>query len=175
MNDNTPVLAFDLPGIRQETDTGLEARNRLKLKAKALRLWFWIKFWVWMALLVTTAGVGYCVYNAYENRVTQVVTDIRPCSVDVGGEKITGTREYQYNYFDLFGIRLIDTDKIDVTTTVEYKGSDLIVVGRTDGSWWSMKTSDGEYGKLKTQPADSYTFITKGGRVKEVASNVFCK
>lgn len=156
-------------------DAGRKARDRMELKAKARKLWFWIKFWSIMAILFALGGFGYLVYDAYKNRVTQVVTDMRPCSVDVGGERITGTREYQYNYFDLFGVRLIDTDKIEVTTTVEYKGSDLIVVGRNASGWWSMKTSDGEYGKLKTQPADSYTFVTKGGRVKEVASNVFCK
>jgi hypothetical protein len=175
MENQAPEQTFGLAVPRAEVDAGQKYREKLNFKAKARRVWFWIKFWIWMAIIAAVAGVSYLTYNAYTHRVTQVVTDMRPCMVEVGGEKITGVREYQYNYFDLFGMRLIDTDKIEVTTTVEYKGSDLIVVGRDSKGWWSMKTSDGEYGKMKTKPADSYTFITKGGRVKEVASNEFCK
>lgn len=158
-----------------EEDAGLKARDKMNFKAKARKVWFWTKVWIWTAIIVVVTGISWFTYDAYKHRVTQVVTDFRPCSVEVGGEKITGTREYQYNFFDLFGMRLIDTDKIEVTTTIEYKGSDLIVVGRNASGWWSMKTSEGEYGKLKTKPADSYTFITKGGRVNEVASSAFCK
>lgn len=176
MNDLTLPSELGAVADKPWEDAGAAARDKLQARKSALqRFWFWTKFWIALALLAIVAGLGYFVYDAYKNRVTQVVTDHRPCSVDVAGEKITGVRDYQYNYFEIFGLRIIDTSKMEITTTIEYKGSDLIVVGRNASGWWSMKTSDGEYGKMKTQPADSYTFITKGGRVKEVDSNVFCK
>lgn len=157
-------------------DAGSIAREKLQTRQSALRrFWFWTKVWIFVAVTTVISGVSWFVYDAYVHRVTQVVVDHRPCSVEIAGENITGVRDYQYNYFDIFGLRIIDTDKIEITTTIEYKGSDLIVVGRNSKGWWSMKTSDGEYGKMKTQPADSYTFIAKGGRVKEIASNAFCK
>jgi len=174
MNDQSPAQTFGL-AVPGEVDKGALARDKLTLKAKARKVWFWIKFWIWMAIVAAVAGVSWFTYDAYKHRVTQVVTDMRPCSVEVGGEKITGVREYQYNYFDIFGMRLIDTAKIEVTTTIDYKGSDFLVGGlNPDGSWWSMKTSDGEFGKMKTKPAETYVFVIKG-RMQPVLSSKFCK
>lgn len=175
MNDQSAGETFGLAVPSIETDAGHKAREKLNYKAKARKLWGWIKFWMWIAVAVAVVAVSCFVYDAYKNRVTQVVTDMRPCSVEVGGEKVTGVREYQYNYFDIFGMRLIDTAKIEVTTTIDYKGNDLIVGGlNPDGSWWSMKTSDGEFGKMKTKPAETYVFVIKG-RMQPVLSSKFCK
>ena len=177
MKELQQQLAATVVGVAQSEpqDAGQIARDRLNFKAKARKVWFWIKFWIWMAIIAAVAGVSWFTYDAYKHRVTQVVTDMRPCSVEVGGERITGVREYQYNYFDIFGMRLIDTDKIEVTTTIDYKGSDFLVGGLSaDGSWWSMKTSDGEFGKMKTKPAETYVFVIKG-RMLPVLSSKFCK
>lgn len=180
MNDLTlaTVTETEVPfvGANEAPDAGSLAREKLQTKQSALRrIWFWTKVQIAVVILIAASVLGYFVYDAYKNRVTQVVTDMRPCVVDVGGEKVTGVREYQYNYFDIFGIRIIDTSKIEVSTTIEYKGNDAVVfgIGGSEG-WWSMKTSEGEYGKMKTKPAQTYAFYVKG-RTAVIDSNKFCK
>jgi hypothetical protein len=179
MNDLTlaTVTETEIPMVGADTpDAGSLAREKLQTKQSLLRrMWFWTKVQIAVVVLVAAAVLGYFVNDAYKNRVTQVVTDMRPCVVDVGGEKVTGVREYQYNYFDIFGIRIIDTAKIEVSTTIEYKGNDAVVfgIGGSEG-WWSMKTSEGEYGKMKTKPAQTYAFYVKG-RTAVIDSNKFCK
>lgn len=177
MNDLThPMTLAAAAAEVPEVDAGSAAREKLQTKQSVLRrVWFWTKVQIAVVILIATSVLGYFVYDAYKNRVTQVVTDHRPCSVEVGGETVTGVREYQYNFFDIFGMRIIDTSKIDITTTIDYKGSDFIVGGlNKDGSWWSMKTSDGEFGKMKTKPAETYVFVVEG-RMKPVLSSKFCK
>lgn len=128
---------------------------------------------VGMAIALSLAWVG--VKYKYDQAESIRAVDARPCVVDVGKTQVHGERKYTYRYRELFGFRIIETDKIEEATSYKLVGDDMIVLSiQTDGTHTRFVHQLGDIGSWDLQDADYYTFTTKAGSGVATYQN-FCK
>jgi hypothetical protein len=147
-------------------DAGIRAAERIRersLKAKAAKAFFVLMSGLAVLLITGVSGVG---YYGYATMTTGLVTNERPCSLEVGKRTVTGVREYVQRYNEIFGYQFIKTNDVVEKTTINVRGVAFVVVGhlasvneKTGKNWWSKRIGMGEQGVQILDRAESYTFV----------------
>ncbi len=151
-----------------------------KSRLKAV-MWTFLFF----LLLGTVAAVGLFANYVHEQymQVHPLAVDSRPCELDIKvGKtddiiKVTGARQYRYNYKEVLGHRIILVDSIREETHLSLNGTKMLVIGNSEKEgWWSLPIGQGEVFNLPLPPADHYTFVAGDKQsVGVVSYKKFCR
>lgn len=133
------------------------------------------KYYYWLfAFFILTSIFGVLAKEAKDSFVSKTVVDIRSCEYNVKGVEVKGKRYYTYKYNEVFGIRFIDTSKIDERTDVLHEFKGTTIIGMNDSEWWSLNLGKGEQTIKTLGKAESYTFV-QDGLAGVVSYDNFCK
>lgn len=133
------------------------------------------KYYYWLfAFFILTLIFGVLAKEAKDSFVSKTVVDIRSCEYNMKGVEVKGKRYYTYKYNEVFGIRFIDTSKIDERTDILHEFKGTTIIGMNDSEWWSLNLGKGEPTIKTLGKAESYTFV-QDGLAGVVSYDNFCK
>lgn len=156
----------DLGTVKIRDDEPVKKTKPKKDRSK----WYYFLF----ILFLFTASIAIIGKAAQESMSSKTVVDTRSCVYNDKGVSVKGTRYYTYKYTEVFGIRFIDTSKIDESTDINHEFEATTVVGMSDGAWWQLSLGKGEPTTKTLAAADSYTFF-QNGNAGVVGYDQFCK
>lgn len=158
---------IELPDDEVVTDTTTE--NKPQTTKSRTKLYFWL-----FVLFIITATGGIVTKTAMASMTSKYVVDKRSCEYKQKGVTVSGMRYYSYRYTEVFGVRLIDAEKISERTDIHHEFIATVVVGMNDLEWWSLNLGKGEPTIKTLGKATSYTFV-QDGLAGVVSYDDFCK
>ena len=165
--------------VQQKPEPKSEVK-KCKSRIKVIFLAF--LFFVVLACITAVALFANYVHEQYM-QVHPLAVDSRPCELEikVGKSddiiKVTGARQYSYNYKEVLGHRIIMVDSIREETHLSMNGTKMLVIGNDEKEgWWSLPIGQGEVFNLPLPPADHYTFVAGDKQsVGVVSYKKFCR
>lgn len=170
-----PSFEDRVEAVHGKPDAGIKARAAVagrKAAYAAKRTFMLMVYGCIFAGVLLAAAVGYYGYTTFTKGH---LSDYRPCSADVGGIAITGTRTFSYSYNELFGFRWFKPAETDEKTIINVTGNAMQIIGLTGTKhWWGVNIDTGERGQQILKPADSIVFII-GKKMNAVEYKSFCQ